>query len=345
MSDAGTKEESPAQRAARLRREKREAKIREGGAARLDRITGLSSGRVPSAPSVPVPASASAETTAPPSPDSSATPPVFTPTSTASDCAQPPLDPELRRQQELVRALLRSQDGVPQPPAAAAAAAAAASPLATTGTTGRPVHPPSESTDDPGLNLLNNLLSGDPALPGAGIPGLGPDSMLGKAAAMFAANGAPGFGQGKPDAGPDPVVEKAKRTWKIVHFVFVTLIVGYFVFMIQSSMSLYASATGSAADDSGFESFGGASGSSAADTGDLAPPPPASFQNPLTVFLLGEVTLTALRGMLGERAGLSLTSLKTWSGLLGNVYRDALIVVFGLGISSLWWSPGASSDV
>lgn len=35
-------EESPAQRAARLRRERREAKIKEGGSARLDKITSLS---------------------------------------------------------------------------------------------------------------------------------------------------------------------------------------------------------------------------------------------------------------------------------------------------------------
>lgn len=34
-----TPEESPAQRAARLRRERREAKIKEGGSARLDKIT------------------------------------------------------------------------------------------------------------------------------------------------------------------------------------------------------------------------------------------------------------------------------------------------------------------
>lgn len=41
-----TAEESPAQRAARLRRERREAKIKEGGSARLDKITSLS-GRTP----------------------------------------------------------------------------------------------------------------------------------------------------------------------------------------------------------------------------------------------------------------------------------------------------------
>lgn len=40
-------DESPAQRAARLRRERREAKIKEGGASRLDKITNLS-GRTPS---------------------------------------------------------------------------------------------------------------------------------------------------------------------------------------------------------------------------------------------------------------------------------------------------------
>ncbi|KAJ5914791.1 hypothetical protein N7504_003674 [Penicillium tannophilum] len=41
-----TTDESPAQRAARQRRERREAKIREGGSARLDKITSLS-GRTP----------------------------------------------------------------------------------------------------------------------------------------------------------------------------------------------------------------------------------------------------------------------------------------------------------
>lgn len=39
-------EESPAQQAARLRRERREAKIKEGGTARLDKITSMS-GRTP----------------------------------------------------------------------------------------------------------------------------------------------------------------------------------------------------------------------------------------------------------------------------------------------------------
>jgi GET complex subunit GET2 len=43
MSEA---EESPAQRQARIRREKREAKIKAGGSERLDKITKLS-GRTP----------------------------------------------------------------------------------------------------------------------------------------------------------------------------------------------------------------------------------------------------------------------------------------------------------
>ena len=40
LNQAG--EESPAQRQARLRREKREQKIRDSGASRLDKITSLS---------------------------------------------------------------------------------------------------------------------------------------------------------------------------------------------------------------------------------------------------------------------------------------------------------------
>ena len=46
LHQMSTPEESPAQRAARQRRERREAKIKEGGSARLDKITSLS-GRTP----------------------------------------------------------------------------------------------------------------------------------------------------------------------------------------------------------------------------------------------------------------------------------------------------------
>lgn len=49
-----TPEESPAQKAARLRRERREAKIREDGAARLDKITSLS-GRASTSGMIPFP--------------------------------------------------------------------------------------------------------------------------------------------------------------------------------------------------------------------------------------------------------------------------------------------------
>ena len=49
LEDSATMaDESPAQRSARLRRERREAKIKEGGSARLDKITSLS-GRTPQA--------------------------------------------------------------------------------------------------------------------------------------------------------------------------------------------------------------------------------------------------------------------------------------------------------
>lgn len=46
-------DESPAQRAARLRRERREAKIRDGGSARLEKITSLS-GRTAASSMAPI---------------------------------------------------------------------------------------------------------------------------------------------------------------------------------------------------------------------------------------------------------------------------------------------------
>ncbi|KAJ5225642.1 hypothetical protein N7468_006867 [Penicillium chermesinum] len=58
-----TAEESPAQRAARERRERREAKIKAGGSARLDKITSLS-GRTPqSAPHTQAPSQRDREST------------------------------------------------------------------------------------------------------------------------------------------------------------------------------------------------------------------------------------------------------------------------------------------
>ncbi|KAF7512066.1 hypothetical protein GJ744_002779 [Endocarpon pusillum] len=91
MSEA---EESAAQRQARIRREKREAKIKAGGSERLEKITKLS-GRT-------------AETmrNSSPSPSASPAPPSQTPPITSQ-----PSDPsQIRAQEEFLHSMLRAQD-------------------------------------------------------------------------------------------------------------------------------------------------------------------------------------------------------------------------------------------
>ncbi|KAI5304531.1 hypothetical protein KEM56_006400 [Ascosphaera pollenicola] len=240
------------------------------------------------------------------------------------------LNPEfIRQQQEQIRALLRAQDG--------------AQPQQQQQQQEPHVTRASEAVDDTEMDILNKLLSGNPNVPGAGIPGLGSDSMLGKAAALFAANGAPGFGQNTPQEKPDPVVEKSKKKWKFVHFFFGLVMVGYFLFTIHSSLNLYATATApvnspAGDSDSGFNEFVQPPSvyPSLIDGDNLRIPPPATMQSPIVIFLLGELMLTALRGMLSP-AGFNLLNAATWNGLLSDVIRDAKIVIFGLGISSMWW--------
>ncbi|KAJ5983769.1 hypothetical protein N7481_005868 [Penicillium waksmanii] len=96
-----TPEESPAQRASRLRRERREAKIKEGGSARLDKITSLS-GRTPQ----------SGQEEASPSPQLAISPsPSPVPQNRPSPSPQPnmnmPSNEALQAQQEAFRAMLR----------------------------------------------------------------------------------------------------------------------------------------------------------------------------------------------------------------------------------------------
>ncbi|KAI5290478.1 hypothetical protein KEM54_001428 [Ascosphaera aggregata] len=342
MPETPVKEESPAQRAARLRREKREAKIREGGASRLDRITGLSSGRVPSVPvGTQSPSTPSLNLASPASAKTSAEP-VATPSSITSGAQ--PLDSELFKQQEQIRALLRSQDSLPGVPRSSSRSSPTAS------TYGQQPSPhftrASEVSDDAELDVLNKLLSGNPNILGSAIPGLGSNSILGKVASLFAESGAPGFGQVKPEETPDPDIEKSKRRWKIVHFFFGIFILGYFLYMIHSSFNLYSIATapvniplsGAGAIATDFDEFGTPSSvyPSFVDGNNLRIPPPASLQNPAVMFLLGELMLTALRGMLSGE--FSFANPATWTGFLSAIITDSKIVIFGLGISSIWWS-------
>ncbi|KAF4180174.1 hypothetical protein CNMCM8927_005291 [Aspergillus lentulus] len=216
-------EESPAQRAARLRRERREAKIREGGAARLDKITSLS-GRTPqsareesfSAPSLS------------PSPSPQPPAPVSVPETGAPRQTQPaPVRPtasvedqpaeDLQAQQEYIRALLRQN----APPAA------------------------QEGPDeDPTMKLLNSLMAG-------GMPGLDQGAGEGGAAGpgvsqaeLASALGLPPFVSSMLGAATRPKTDEEKReiwVWKALHVLFSVVLGVYFLVVISASVATYGS--------------------------------------------------------------------------------------------------------
>ncbi|KAE8154797.1 hypothetical protein BDV25DRAFT_147010 [Aspergillus avenaceus] len=215
-------EESPAQKAARLRRERREAKIKEGGAARLDKITSLS-GRTP----------ASVREEASPSPSPSPQPPastISTPEPTpqqtqsapvpASAPPQPTVEAEsptpenLQAQQDYVRALLRQ--GAPSPSQQG----------------------PEE--EDPALKMLNTLMgqmNGENQ--GAAGPAGGPSQ-----AELVSALGLPPFVADLLGAATRQQTDEEKKeilTWKIIHVLFSVAVGIYLLMLIGSSVSTYGS--------------------------------------------------------------------------------------------------------
>ncbi|KAF3481359.1 uncharacterized protein GIQ15_04118 [Arthroderma uncinatum] len=298
-------EESKAQRAARLRREKRAAKIAATGTARLDKITGLSGRSMSFHDDSP----SSRNTPSPPSGVRYASPPAQSPPRN-----QQPLGPfpglgmppntgdsspqTMKEQEEYIRALLRSQ----QPPASA------------------------QDNADPTTKLLSNLL-GMPS-PGAGMstpggtpmfpPGTGdaPDispndiaSSLGippsMASLFLQANSAP----------TSPAVQRNNTIWRAVHIIFATATSLYLLMLLKSSISLY----------------GG---------GDRLPPP-ATVQNPFLILVMGELLLTGTRVMFMNNEGNGggngvIGALKTGRRVLSDVMRDGKIMIFVMGIGSLW---------
>ncbi|KAL1856596.1 hypothetical protein Plec18170_003565 [Paecilomyces lecythidis] len=212
-------EESPAQQAARLRRERREAKIKAGGSARLDKISSLS-GRTP----------ASERESASPSPAPRApTPPIVLPSESPSETPRRSVSPfppaptgmgteqspeSIQAQQEYLRALLRA-------------------------------HPPNQPTppveEDPTMKLLSSLMGGLPTEDGA--PGAPPDL---SPADLSSALGVPPFlskfllgGAGAQTQTP------AEQRWqwimKVLHAVFAFALGAYLLLVIGSSVETYGS--------------------------------------------------------------------------------------------------------
>ncbi|KAA8648732.1 hypothetical protein EYZ11_004234 [Aspergillus tanneri] len=216
-------EESPAQKAARLRRERREAKIKEGGAARLDKITSLTGRTLASArEDAPTSLSPSTQPSAPVSSAPEATSALRQPEPPSVEAA-PNTNPEtqspesLQAQQEYIRALLR-QDAPPQ------------------GQSGQEDF----EEEDVTIKLLNSLM-GNMSGGGASGPGDAPgvsqaDLISALGFPSWAASMLPGVSQPQTEA-----EKKAIWTWKILHVLFSIAVGIYLIVLVGSSVSIYGS--------------------------------------------------------------------------------------------------------
>ncbi|KAL1959291.1 hypothetical protein VTO42DRAFT_2478 [Malbranchea cinnamomea] len=311
------KEETPAQRAARLRRERREAKIRAGGTERLQRITGL--GGRPASFHEPSP-SPSRQSPAPSSPLEPPRPQAGSVSQATSPLPPPPPPPptqppnvedrspeNIKQQEEYIRAFLRSQTPIgsqPQP----------------------------QKQYDPATKLLSAFLGINPETSsangsGAVSPGLGDGSgpagaggvpELVSPADLTSALGIPGplaklfARQTQPDP---PEEQKRNSIFKIVHVVFALVMAWYLLFTTWNAVALFGP----------------------------DPPPPSTIRNPFVVFMTGEVLLAGMRVGGSVRDGKGRDA-KLWVKVLGDVVRDGRIVVFVLGMWSLWGRSATTVD-
>ncbi|KAJ5318770.1 hypothetical protein MYU51_012871 [Penicillium brevicompactum] len=334
-------EESPAQRSARLRRERREAKIKEGGSARLDKITSLS-GRT-TQPGMDPPVQGLSKQMSPPHytivdanrpperEEASPSPQPLGPQSQlrASPAPQPDMEsPEaIRAQQEAFFSMLRQSapdpsQGIHPDPQAPNSMQAQQDMFRAMLRQSAPEQGAGAGTgpeeEDPTIKLLNSLMGampgGDPSAAGAGAtpgsgagagaPGLG--SSLPAIATMlgvppFLANMLGGLG----GAAPTEAEQKRAIVWKTLHTIFALAVAGYLLFIIGASVALFGS----------------------------SPPPPATAQSPFAIFVTGELILTGGKALFGGKSGMGMAV-----QLFRDVVRDGSIVLFMLGMGT-WYHP------
>ncbi|KAJ5205908.1 GET complex subunit GET2 [Penicillium cf. griseofulvum] len=311
-------DESPAQRSARLRRERREAKIKEGGSARLDKITSLS-GRTPQTEREEASPSPQPQRAISASPSPGPQNPQFR----SSASAQPDMQiPEaIRAQQEAFFSMLRQSAPEPgqglhpdpqAPNSLQAQQEAFRAMLRQAGQDQGQGQPPSDS-EDPTIKLLNSLMGaipgGDPnALGGAPLAGAGNQPAPGFSLAAIASMlGVPPFianmlGGATP---PTEAEQKRARVWKTMHTVFALSVAVYLLFIIGSSVALFGS----------------------------PPPKPAAAQNPFTIFVTGELLLTGSKVLLdGKLGGMGMAV-----QLFRDVVRDGSLLLFILGMGT-WYN-------
>ncbi|KAJ5043779.1 hypothetical protein NUH16_000569 [Penicillium rubens] len=306
-------DESPAQRSARLRRERREAKIKEGGSARLDKITSLS-GRTPQADREvsPSPQTQRAMSASPsPAPQN----PQFRPSPSPQPDMQSP--EAIRAQQEAFFSMLRQSapeqgQGLhpdPQAPNDIQTHQEAFRAMLRQSAQDQGQGQPPDHAEDPTVELLNSLMG---AMPGGGpnapagapgnqaTPGFSP-------AAIASMLGVPPFiatmlGGATP---PTEAEQKRTRIWKTLHTVFALAVAVYLLFIIGTSAALFGS----------------------------PPPKPATAQNPFAIFMTGELLLTGGKVLLGGQSG----GMGMGVQLFKDVVRDGSLLLFMLGMGT-WYN-------
>jgi len=205
-------EESPAQQAARLRRERREAKIKNGGSARLDKITSLS-GRTPAS---------AREDICHTDPVPSSQPPRITPSPQSQpQAASEPSPDTIRQQQEYIRSLLRANPEQERQ---------------------------QQNDEDPMIKLLTSMMGG---VPGAESTGSGSGMGLGSSGAapslspadLTNALGLPPIiskillgGQSQPTT---PKERRRQSITSFLHIIFALIVGVYLLSLVSYSVTTY----------------------------------------------------------------------------------------------------------
>ncbi|RYP19846.1 hypothetical protein DL765_003100 [Monosporascus sp. GIB2] len=302
---------------ARLRKERREAKIRAGGAARLNKITGLGGGiqREPPPPQPPSPSSA------PPSSQPTATPAVQSHDDPAEvdiskhhyeprTTPRQPADPSNISEAQLRQMML----GLDQPSQSPLTGAQTPTP----GTDGM--------EEDPMMKMLSQMMSGG-GMPGGG-PGAGANPFAGTGMESLFAGGNPM--QQAQQQGTSP--NKTADLWRILHAIF-ALGLGLYV-----ALSTTFTGTKTERDDSTIASSG--------ETGDIERTRASFFY----IFTSVEAVLLTTRyfldrnrsppsgmlwsvsGFLPEPFGGYLKHALRYGQIFTTVRGDALVCVFVLGV-------------
>ncbi|MCJ1447696.1 MAG: hypothetical protein MMC23_008207 [Stictis urceolatum] len=326
MADAA--EETPSQRQARIRREKREKKILAGGSDRLAKITNVSGRAAEPAPpstlnptATPDPEESDIGSTAFPSRPSPS--PSRTPSNTFQQLQQPGMPSEAD-----LRAFLRSQDQSAQPQSAG----------------------PQDGEPDM-MALLRQLMGGPRAGGAPGDPAQNP----------FAAIGGPG-GPGSPDpnalppalasllsgmgSAPPPRSPGARRayTWKILHALSAFSLAGYILLTYPFSGTLASRSLDTSRYSLTPEGAGGAATGPAVGIFWLFATVQLVLQS--SRFFLergegGEGMLGKVASFLPEVWGERVRVAGRYAGIWTTLVGDAMCVVFVLGVVAWWRGVGA----